>query len=459
MRDYSRRKGDSPIRIRVLQVAILLWALSPLEAVTHEHNRYTLSVCLPTESQELPHAMIFLRGGDRTNDDDDDDETRFWSLGALFRLNADAKNDASLPDSDEDRSKPLHLQRGNGRGGALAIHSSNSKKFVDETVVSRGWMVAEEGQADDDDVEQREPVEAGSDKKKSDYLKTPDVDESEGEVEELESSDMLEKETPLSYRFMDTAPATTASSRLVDDEDEETETEADEVQPDEAETEVSEMQESMGILPAEAAVDAVRELELPTIDAAKEVESDTRENIFSLPTRAKGMLQDATKFWWTKVWTETEDVPESEDVVSVQSDTDISVSVIDNQGILQEETETEEEYDEEDDTIGNIKANIFEETQDDDHETEDRGTEVRDQLAIMPPLEEKARMEETPELEAGSISADKLGPHLQASLEAESTNVLIPESIADLESKVEEESPYTSSGYVRSLGLTSAVAF
>jgi hypothetical protein len=77
----------------------------------------------------------------------------------------------------------------------------------------------------------------------------------------------------------------------------------------------------------------------------------------------------------------------------------------------------------------------------------------------MQPLEEKARMEETPELEAGSISADRLGPHLQASLEAESTNVLIPESVAALESKVEEESPYISSGYVRPLGLTSVVAF
>jgi hypothetical protein len=480
-----------------------------VEAVFHYANIYTLNVRPQFVSQEHSLAILSLRGGDRQNYDDDDERTRFWSLGALFRLNADAKDDASLPDSEDDRTKPLYLQRGNGRGGALAVHSAKSKRVVDKTTVSRGWADADEAQPeyDDGDFEQTwsietvdeseseeeeaeriEPLEPVSVKGESSEEDSLEVEESDGGVEEFEDTETEEEvETPLPDQFKDATPGSTASSRLIKDEDadivmeaeqkgtreavfvkdESDEEESLEVKESEGEVEELEHTETaeeeseeenpssnrfMDATPVSTASsrlvkdedadieksDEEREKETETetkyfemreieetVDAAEEMESDTRESIFS-------------KLWWTKVRTETEDVPDLEEVAFDESDAEISVSVVDD----------EKEYDEQDDTFGNVKSSVADKAQDILLEREDRGTIVKDEIATMRFLEKEARSGEIPEIETDSITTEKLEPGLQGSLEEESTKVLRSDTVIDIESREEESGPYTSSGYV-----------
>ena len=51
--------------------------------------------------------------------------------------------------------------------------------------------------------------------------------------------------------------------------------------------------------------------------AIKEPESSDQET-----TESKGMLQDASKLWWTSVWSEqaSDEIPELEELVSDESD-------------------------------------------------------------------------------------------------------------------------------------------
>jgi hypothetical protein len=257
------------------------------------------------------------------------------------------------------------------------------------------------------EAEQTETHEALS--VETDEKESLEIEESEREVEKIEGTENddeeFEGETPSSDRFMDVPLVSAASLQLVKDEDADIETESDEEGEKETETNYFENRE-----PEE------------TVDAAEKKESDSRESIFS-------------KLWWTKVRTETEDVPELEEALYGEPAEEISVSVVYG----------EKENDEQDDTFENVESSVVEKAEDVELEFEERAT---DEVATMRPLETEARTEAIPDVEVDSIPADRLEPGLQTSLEEESTKVLMSDTVVDVESSDEEESPYTSSGYV-----------
>jgi hypothetical protein len=379
------------------------------------------------------------------------------------------------------------------RGWAVAdeAQSDYDDDSFEQTEPLETVPVKDESDYDEEGAEQIEPLETVSVQGENNADDRLEVDESEGEVEEFEETETEEEQkAPLSDHFMDATPVSTASSRLVNDTDvfivaeaEQTATreevsfsdESDEKETLEKEKSEGEGEESEGIeieeeeeefeeetpsldrfmdstlvsaassrlvkdegADIETECDNEREkggaiktknLEMQeteeTVDAAEVKEPDSRESMFS-------------KLWWTKVRTETEDVPQLEEVSFDESHVEISVSIVDD----------EKGYNAQDDTFRSVKSNVAEKIQDVELEFEKRGTVARDEIATMRPLEKQAETEEIPDVKVDSIAADRLEPGLQASLEEESTKVLLFDTEVDVESNEEEESLYTSSGYV-----------
>ena len=155
---------------------------------------------------------------DEDSYDDDEERTRFWSLTSLFRLNANAKDDASTAPPSS------HLQRGNKRGGALAVRTSKSKTFVDVTPVSTASSRLMEDEMSDrlsDDDEPTQPLEHVFD---NDYDEEDD-EYAEGtseivEADEMKVLDDLEEdasgEEESNEDIQPTSTASTAESRLAE---------------------------------------------------------------------------------------------------------------------------------------------------------------------------------------------------------------------------------------------------
>ena len=383
--------------------------------------------------------MIIPRGGDsngRNLDedsyDDDEERTRFWSLTSLFRLNANAKDDASTAPPSS------HLQRGNKRGGALAVRTSKSKTFVDVTPVSTASSRLLENELSDgasDDDEPTQPLEHVFDDDNNEDDESMEGSSTIVDVDEIEVLDTIEEdasgEEESDEDIQLTSTASTAESRLEEakSNNENIEAKGDEL---EVEDQVGGVQERSGVEMLEKTrLDESAEAS-ETHDgetAMEESGSSDRETIES-----NSMIQDASKLWWTNVWTEqtSHEIPELEELVSddsgaedevlreppIQSD---EVKIVDEVDVDEQKVEWEETQDQEPTVI-------------DEHPTQT--LEVVDVEVIS----------EAPEVP------------LKESISSGSSQEIAPDVDSEPGRLPKEESPFASSGYVRMLCYSTSLA-
>lgn len=259
------------------------------------------------------------RNLDEDSYDDDEERTRFWSLTSLFRLNANAKDDASTA------TPSSHLQRGNKRGGALAVRTSKSNTFVDVTPVSTASSRLIEDEVSDrssDDDEPSQPLGPLLDDNNEEDKYVEGISEVV-EVDEIEVLDALEAdasgEEESDEDIQPTSTASTADSRLTEakSQNENGEAKGDELEDEDT---VGSVQEMSGVeILEKIRADESAEASGTHDDerAMKEPGSSDQETIES-----GGMLEDTSKLWWTNVWTEqtSGEIPELEELVSDESD-------------------------------------------------------------------------------------------------------------------------------------------
>jgi len=435
----SERKGHLFSARRLRLVCVLCLVLAPLvSALGNGSDQFTVIKSTSLIS-EVPRG-----GGDnnRNNEEDSDDEerTRFWSLSALFRMNANAKDDAT---SSTSSSTSPHLQRGNKRGGALAVRTSKSKTFVDVTPVSTASsrMMADDAQSDLNDYEDDtvEPLEAVFEEDyPEDDSETLDVEETEEDVDATEEEEEIEEEsdeeTPsTAEQYMDATPVSTATSRLVEEDVEEgiQQVDAAEIAPEEQDSDTEEMTGSEILQKMREERDQ---------DIAEEKEPNVEES-----PETEGILQDATKYWWNNVWTEqiAEGTPELEELVSDESDADIT-SPGAAEAIVEEKGDKMQIIDAE---VVHIQEVELVETQDQEPSIPD---EAPSELYMH---REKVETSEDGGL-ASSYTADeriKLAP--EERFEEEKSHTFIPETAVQVERHEKEESLFISSGYVRAFSV------
>lgn len=397
------------------------------------------AIRLDSDQYRLSRSSYFIipRGGDSNHrnmdeDDDDDDEerTRFWSLTSLFRLNANAKDDASTTVSPSS-----HLQRGNKRGGALAVRTSKSRTFVDVTPVSTASSrliqaedeVPDEISDDDEPIQPLEAVFGGDDE-------DPAVGASETvEMEEIEViEDVQERKNDdeswsATDQIRDASITPTGESPSVDpDSNEEIEERGDELQ---AEGQIAGVQkmtdvEELHTIREDASVDE-------TVAAYEYNVKDT-ELTQQEATEEKGMHSDATKLWWTNVWTEqtTEETPELEELRSDESDADLSEPVTDEV----------------------IREPIIETEAVDDAVVQIQEVELEEKKELpLPPIMRRGQESQTLEITNVEVDYESMEEPSQEEAQPETSQVLLSDTVSQDERPQKEESPFVSSGYVRAL--------
>lgn len=318
-------------RSRRFYIFVVLWLrLVPLVfSFPHDSQKHK------RHSSEAFRITNLPRGGgnDETRhqdeSDDDEDRTRFWSLSALFRLNANAKDDASTSLATS------HLDRGNRRGGALAVRTSKSKTFVDVTPVSTAASRLVSHEEDENMNDYDESIEPLT----TDELRESEMIGVEGIEEETESSEesMMDEEEESDDQ---------ASAREVFEEDNgpEVDTPAQPIAGEFAEEDIaSESEEQVSDADNMTGSDILRKIrediavdrdteELTEIlhrDVAVEVDemAVSESSSYYTPSKAKEMIQDASKYWWNNVWTEqtSEEIPDLDELVSDESDPEVSM--------------------------------------------------------------------------------------------------------------------------------------
>lgn len=260
------------------------------------------------------------RNLDEDSYDDEEERTRFWSLTSLFRLNANAKDDAST-------APPFsHLQRGNKRGGALAVRTSKSRTFVDVTPVSTASsrLIIEDQVSDglseeDESTQQLEHVFDNDDSEEDeDFVEGNSEIE---EVDEIEVLDAIEEEASGDEESdEDVQPTSTASNAEPRRTEAKSNDENIEVKGDEIKVngQVGGVQQ-MSIEEVQVDVGAAKEA-WETQDGERAIQTPIASDQETI--EPKGMLQDASKLWWTNVWTEqtSDEIPELAELVSDESD-------------------------------------------------------------------------------------------------------------------------------------------
>lgn len=397
------------------------------------------------------------RGGgnvDRNSDSDDmddEDRTRFWSLSALFRLNANAKDDASSS------SASSHLQRGNKRGGALAVRMSKSRTRVDVTPVatasSQLLMDDEEVESDRNDDEPKEPLSfeniQGSEIIEVGEMNVVEVDEEESE-DEADGSD--EQSLSASEQFIDETPTLIEANDVQDDAKE------DDYESG-IENQDGNIEEMMGVeILQRIKEEAVLETEEPTTLSGanafveEKKSSDEQGSDSYVSTKAKDMIQDATKYWWTNVGTEqtSAEMPELEERVSGESYAK-EVALSEEVEIIEEQSDAIEQQDdslvsgevviEQLDEVGAIDVEVDVEDGELDEMT------AREPIMEEPPSDVSIRRAEEQVLERPEDVVEDFHP--EVSIEAEETQVVVPEMPVRDERRKTKESPFISSGYVR----------
>jgi hypothetical protein len=389
--------------------------------------------------------------GDRNSDSDDmddEDRTRFWSLSALFRLNANAKDDASSS------SASSHLQRGNKRGGALAVRTSKSKTRVDVTPVataSSRLLIDDEVESDRNDDEPIEPLSYDN-IQDSEIIEVEEMDVVEVDEEESEDEADDSDEQSLS-----------ATPTLIEANDVQ-----DDVKEDDYESGIEDQDGNIEMMTGVEILqrikeEAVLETEEPTtLSGANAVveekeSSDDQGGDSYVSTKAKGMIQDATKYWWTNVWTEqtSAEMAEMDERVSGEFDAE-EVAVSEEVEITEEQSDAIEQRDdslvsgevvmEQLDEVGAIDVEV-------DVEDGELDNEMTEQEPIIeePPSDVLIRQAEDQVLESPKDIVEDVQP--QVSIEAGEAQVVVPEMRVRDERPKAEESPFISSGYVRILVL------
>ena len=276
-----------------------------------------------------------------------------------------------------------------------------------------------------------------------------EVDEIE-EINDLEEEEYVDEISSASERFMDATPVSIASSRLIEGdvdvdagEDDSVETVFMEQDADKEAVDVDIRQEMTG----DVTFDKIEAASLDKAAFAKENEMSLQDNSGYVPDRAKEVLQDVSKVWWTNVWMEqtSEEMPELEEEVSDESDAGVSVSVAtdDMQGSskMTDLENDEMEIDTAVADVGDVEA----------QETKERELQITDdpvsQLAMR--LEEEVETLEIVEIEADSTDVESLKEAPQGVFEAVTSQDLVSDTVAQVEFVEKEESPFVSSGYVR----------
>lgn len=374
------------------------------------------------------------RNLDEDSYDDDEERTRFWSLTSLFRLNANAKDDASTAPPSS------HLQRGNKRGGALAVRMSKSKTFVDVTPVSTASSRLTEDEMSDrlsDDDEPTQPLEHVFD---NDYDEEDDeYAEGTSEIVEADERKVLDDheedasgEEESNEDIQPTSTASTAESRSAESKlnSEIVETKDEEI---EVEDEVGGVQEM-------SRVEILEKIRIDEGSAAKSSEAHDGEMAIKEPgpsdqetTESKGMLQDASKLWWTSVWSEqaSDEIPELEELVSDESDA--------------------KDEDLREPPIQPDEIKIVDEVDVDVQEVELEETQEQEPAVI------DEHPSQTLEVVDVEVISETLEVPSKESFPPDSFQEIVPDVDSEPRRLPKEESPFASSGYVRMLCYSTAL--